>query len=155
MALKCSQKKPFNAKLLICRFADRIVNMSLKCYSYPNEFTKTLVKLMTSMSTSTGDHLWKGFSGPAELANATFQELDEYHHLGHVDAAFRMHNKDGKDSKHHDHVFFFLVQYRIIPLHILISTLKVIRILKSSQNVSRFYIFNQAASRNEHIPSLK
>ncbi|KAB5523425.1 hypothetical protein PHYPO_G00152400 [Pangasianodon hypophthalmus] len=55
-----------------------------------------------------GDHLWKGFSGPAELANGTFQELDEYHHLGHVDAAFRMHNKDEEDSKHHDHVFFFL-----------------------------------------------
>ncbi|XP_060754758.1 hemopexin [Neoarius graeffei] len=55
-----------------------------------------------------GDHLWKGFSGPAELANGTFQELDEYHHLGHVDAAFRLHNKDEEDGKHHDHVFFFL-----------------------------------------------
>ncbi|XP_062865378.1 hemopexin [Trichomycterus rosablanca] len=54
-----------------------------------------------------GDHLWKGFSGPAELANGTFQELDEYHQLGHVDAAFRMHNKD-EDQKDHDHVFFFL-----------------------------------------------
>ncbi|KAM9454676.1 hemopexin [Clarias gariepinus] len=55
-----------------------------------------------------GDHLWKGFSGPAELANGTFQALDENHHLGHVEAAFRMHNKDEEDSKHHDHVFFFL-----------------------------------------------
>ncbi|XP_060716103.1 hemopexin [Tachysurus vachellii] len=55
-----------------------------------------------------GDHLWNGFSGSAELANLTFQELDEYHHLGHVDAAFRMHNKDEEDNKHHDHVFFFL-----------------------------------------------
>ncbi|XP_027012368.2 hemopexin [Tachysurus fulvidraco] len=55
-----------------------------------------------------GDHLWKGFSGSAELANLTFQELDKYHHLGHVDAAFRMHNKDKEDKKHHDHVFFFL-----------------------------------------------
>ncbi|XP_076838735.1 hemopexin [Brachyhypopomus gauderio] len=55
-----------------------------------------------------GDHLWKGFSGPPELANGTFQELDEYHHLGHVDAAFRMHNKDEYDPKGHDHMFFFL-----------------------------------------------
>ncbi|XP_058235792.1 hemopexin isoform X1 [Hemibagrus wyckioides] len=55
-----------------------------------------------------GDHLWKGFSGPAELANLTFQELDEYHHLGHADAAFRMHSEDEEDRKHHDHVFFFL-----------------------------------------------
>ncbi|KAF5905455.1 hemopexin, partial [Clarias magur] len=55
-----------------------------------------------------GDHLWKGLSGPAELANGTFQELDENHHLGHVEAAFRMHNKDKEESKHHDHVFFFV-----------------------------------------------
>ncbi|XP_036413581.1 hemopexin [Colossoma macropomum] len=55
-----------------------------------------------------GDHLWKGFSGPSELANGTFKELDEFHHLGHVDAAFRMHNKDGDALKDHDHIFFFL-----------------------------------------------
>ncbi|XP_072513711.1 hemopexin [Salminus brasiliensis] len=55
-----------------------------------------------------GDHLWKGFSGPSEHANGTFQELDEYHHLGHVDAAFRMHNKDEDALKDHDHIFFFL-----------------------------------------------
>lgn len=66
------------------------------------------------ISNSTGDHLWKGFSGPAEFANGTFQELDEYHHLGHVDAAFRMHNKDEEDSEHHDHVFFFLVWHSML-----------------------------------------
>ncbi|XP_066517504.1 hemopexin [Hoplias malabaricus] len=55
-----------------------------------------------------GDHVWKGFSGPAEHANITFKELDDYHHLGHVDAAFRMHNKDGDAQKDHDHIFFFL-----------------------------------------------
>ncbi|KAG7463697.1 hypothetical protein MATL_G00179360 [Megalops atlanticus] len=53
-----------------------------------------------------GDHLWKGYSGPAELANTYFKELDEHHHLGHVDAAFRMHYAD--DPTHHDHIFFFL-----------------------------------------------
>ncbi|XP_065121133.1 hemopexin [Paramisgurnus dabryanus] len=53
-----------------------------------------------------GDHLWNGFSGPAELSNGTFKEMDEYHHLGHIDAAFRMHHKD--DPTAHDHVFFFL-----------------------------------------------
>ncbi|XP_051982831.1 hemopexin isoform X3 [Xyrauchen texanus] len=53
-----------------------------------------------------GDHLWKGFSGPAELLNSTFQELYDYHHLGHVDAAFRIHHQD--DPKAHDHIFFFL-----------------------------------------------
>uniref|UniRef100_W5KCV7 Hemopexin n=1 Tax=Astyanax mexicanus TaxID=7994 RepID=W5KCV7_ASTMX len=55
-----------------------------------------------------GDHLWKGFAGPSEHANGTFQELDEYHHLGHVDAAFRMHNKEEEAQKDHDHIFFFL-----------------------------------------------
>ncbi|KAI4882053.1 hypothetical protein NFI96_007679 [Prochilodus magdalenae] len=55
-----------------------------------------------------GDHLWKGFFGPSELANGTFHELDEHHHLGHVDAAFRMHSKDGDALKDHDHIFFFL-----------------------------------------------
>uniref|UniRef100_A0A4W4HB14 Hemopexin n=2 Tax=Electrophorus electricus TaxID=8005 RepID=A0A4W4HB14_ELEEL len=55
-----------------------------------------------------GDHLWKGFSGPAQLANGTFQELDEYHHLAHVDAAFRMHSKDEDEPQAHDHIFFFL-----------------------------------------------
>ncbi|KAL1021967.1 hypothetical protein UPYG_G00020560 [Umbra pygmaea] len=53
-----------------------------------------------------GDHLWKGFSGPAQLSNSSFKELDDYHHLGHVDAAFRMHNKD--KPKDHDHIYFFL-----------------------------------------------
>ncbi|XP_051997769.1 hemopexin-like, partial [Xyrauchen texanus] len=53
-----------------------------------------------------GDHLFRGFHGKAELSNATFPELDDHHHLGHVDAAFRMHSKDSPD--HHDHQFFFL-----------------------------------------------
>ncbi|XP_056321489.1 hemopexin [Danio aesculapii] len=53
-----------------------------------------------------GDHLFKGFHGKVELSNKTFPELDNHHHLGHVDAAFRMHSQDSPD--HHDHQFFFL-----------------------------------------------
>ncbi|XP_077065717.1 hemopexin [Siphateles boraxobius] len=53
-----------------------------------------------------GDHLWKGFLGPAELSSSIFKELDDYHHLGHVDAAFRMHHQD--DASVHDHIYFFL-----------------------------------------------
>ncbi|XP_039537290.1 hemopexin [Pimephales promelas] len=53
-----------------------------------------------------GDHLWKGFSGPAELSSSFFKELDDHHDLGHVDAAFRMHHQD--DASVHDHVYFFL-----------------------------------------------
>ena len=56
-----------------------------------------------------GDHLFKGFHGEAELSNETFAELDDHHHLGHVDAAFRMHSEDSPE--HHDHQFFFLVLY--------------------------------------------
>lgn len=52
-----------------------------------------------------GDHLFKGFHGKAELSNESFAELDNYHHLGHVDAAFRMHFENSTD---HDHMFFFL-----------------------------------------------
>ncbi|XP_036965639.1 hemopexin [Acanthopagrus latus] len=52
-----------------------------------------------------GDHLFKGFHGKAELSNESFAELDDHHHLGHVDAAFRMHYKNSSD---HDHMFFFL-----------------------------------------------
>ncbi|XP_056621840.1 hemopexin [Triplophysa dalaica] len=53
-----------------------------------------------------GDHLWKGFTGPAGLSGGTFKELDEHSHLDHVDAAFRMHH--GDDPNTHDHIFFFL-----------------------------------------------
>ncbi|XP_028321159.1 hemopexin [Gouania willdenowi] len=53
-----------------------------------------------------GQHLWKGFVGPAHLSNESFQELDDIHHIGHVDAAFRMHDEDNKDD--HDHIYFFL-----------------------------------------------
>nr|ABL74446.1 warm temperature acclimation-related 65 kDa protein [Acanthopagrus schlegelii] len=52
-----------------------------------------------------GDHLFKGFHGKAELSNESFAELDDHHHLGHVDAAFRMHYENSSD---HDHMFFFL-----------------------------------------------
>ncbi|XP_036396350.1 hemopexin-like [Megalops cyprinoides] len=51
-----------------------------------------------------GDHLWKGFHGPSELLNSSFQEMDSHHHLAHVDAAFRMHQEDHED---HDHIFLF------------------------------------------------
>ncbi|KAL0985521.1 hypothetical protein UPYG_G00157960 [Umbra pygmaea] len=53
-----------------------------------------------------GDHVFKGFHGQAELSNASFAELDDHHHLGHVDAAFRMHYEDNPTQ--HDHIFFFL-----------------------------------------------
>ncbi|CAI5637865.1 hemopexin [Oreochromis niloticus] len=43
-------------------------------------------------------YLWNGFYGPAKPSTMFFKELDEHHHLGHVDAAFRMH----------DHIFLFL-----------------------------------------------
>lgn len=54
-----------------------------------------------------GAHLWRGFHGSAQLSNESFKELDDIHHIGHVDAAFRMHNKDNPDD--HDHIYFFLV----------------------------------------------
>lgn len=53
-----------------------------------------------------GPHLWKGYHGPAQLSNEFFKELDDIHHIGHVDAAFRMHNKENPDI--HDHIYFFL-----------------------------------------------
>ncbi|XP_042369124.1 hemopexin [Plectropomus leopardus] len=53
-----------------------------------------------------GSHLWAGFSGPAQLSNASFKELDDIHHIGHVDAAFRMHNAENPED--HDHIYFFL-----------------------------------------------
>ncbi|XP_070711535.1 hemopexin [Pempheris klunzingeri] len=53
-----------------------------------------------------GAHLWKGYHGPAQLSNESFKELDDIHHIGHVDAAFRMHNKDNLGD--HDHIYFFL-----------------------------------------------
>ncbi|KAL3999302.1 beta-1,4-N-acetylgalactosaminyltransferase 2 [Sarotherodon galilaeus] len=51
-------------------------------------------------------HLWNGFYGPAKPSTMFFKELDEHHHLGHVDAAFRMHNPENQDA--HDHIFLFL-----------------------------------------------
>lgn len=54
-----------------------------------------------------GSHLWKGFQGPAQPSNETFKELDDIHHIGHVDAAFRMHSTESPDT--HDHIYFFLV----------------------------------------------
>lgn len=62
---------------------------------------------MTLLWCFSGAHLWKGFAGPAVLSNESFKELDDIHHIGHVDAAFRMHNKDNLDD--HDHIYFFLV----------------------------------------------
>ncbi|KAM9342289.1 hemopexin [Pholidichthys leucotaenia] len=53
-----------------------------------------------------GHHLFKGFHGKAELSNESFAELDDHHHLGHVDAAFRMHFEDNPNE--HDRMFFFL-----------------------------------------------
>ncbi|XP_062237054.1 hemopexin [Platichthys flesus] len=53
-----------------------------------------------------GAYLWKGFRGSAQLSNESFKELDDVHHIGHVDAAFRMHNI--KNPEDHDHIYFFL-----------------------------------------------
>ncbi|XP_034533930.1 hemopexin isoform X2 [Notolabrus celidotus] len=53
-----------------------------------------------------GAHLWKGFHGPAQLSNESFKELDDLHNIGHVDAAFRMHDPDNADD--HDHIYFIL-----------------------------------------------
>lgn len=53
-----------------------------------------------------GDRLWKGFSGASVLSSSVFTELDDYAHLGHVDAAFRMHHEH--DASSHDHIYFFL-----------------------------------------------
>uniref|UniRef100_A0A3B4Z896 Hemopexin n=1 Tax=Stegastes partitus TaxID=144197 RepID=A0A3B4Z896_9TELE len=53
-----------------------------------------------------GEYLWKGFHGPAQRSNETFKELDDIHDIGHVDAAFRMHNTLKPDD--HDHIYFFL-----------------------------------------------
>lgn len=72
-------------------------------------FKVKLKPFLHSLFFFSGDHLWKGFSGPAELSNNTFKELDDYHHLGHADAAFRMHHQD--DLNVHDHIYFFLVLF--------------------------------------------
>ncbi|XP_042175946.1 hemopexin isoform X1 [Oncorhynchus tshawytscha] len=53
-----------------------------------------------------GGHVFKGFHGKAELSNQSFAELDDHHHLGHVDAAFLMHFPDKPTE--HDHIFFML-----------------------------------------------
>lgn len=54
-----------------------------------------------------GSYLWNGFRGDAQRSNLNFAELDDIHSIGHVDAAFRMHNKDNPDD--HDHIYFFQV----------------------------------------------
>ncbi|XP_078099726.1 hemopexin [Sander vitreus] len=52
-----------------------------------------------------GSHLWTGYRGPAQPSNESFKELDDLHNIGHVDAAFRMHNPENPDD--HDHIYFF------------------------------------------------
>ncbi|XP_039998203.1 hemopexin [Xiphias gladius] len=47
-----------------------------------------------------GDHMWRGFRGPAHLSSESF------HHISHVDAAFRMHNTEHPED--HDHIYFFV-----------------------------------------------
>uniref|UniRef100_A0A7N8WKX1 Hemopexin a n=1 Tax=Mastacembelus armatus TaxID=205130 RepID=A0A7N8WKX1_9TELE len=53
-----------------------------------------------------GHYLFKGFHGTAELSNNSFAELDDHHHLDHIDAVFIMHYED--EPTHHDRIFFFL-----------------------------------------------
>uniref|UniRef100_A0A8C8GWB5 Hemopexin n=1 Tax=Oncorhynchus tshawytscha TaxID=74940 RepID=A0A8C8GWB5_ONCTS len=55
-----------------------------------------------------GDHLWKGFTCPAQVSSDFFKELDDYHHLGHVDAAFHMHNKEKPEDQDHINLFLAL-----------------------------------------------
>ncbi|KAJ0062323.1 hypothetical protein NL108_007537, partial [Boleophthalmus pectinirostris] len=50
-------------------------------------------------------HLWKGYEGDAQPSTNFFKELDDIHGIGHVDAAFRMHNPE--NSNDHDHIYFF------------------------------------------------
>uniref|UniRef100_A0A672YKL6 Hemopexin a n=1 Tax=Sphaeramia orbicularis TaxID=375764 RepID=A0A672YKL6_9TELE len=52
-----------------------------------------------------GDHVFKGFNNDALLSNESFPELDDHHHVDHVDAAFHMHFDDDPS---HEHMFFFL-----------------------------------------------
>lgn len=87
-----------------------------------------------------GDHLWKGFSGPAELSNSIFKELDDYHHLGHVDAAFRMHHQD--DLNVHDHIYFFLVLF--YKLHLVCFYTESIKIISNQ-------LFFQIKSTINHL----
>ncbi|CAM5072345.1 unnamed protein product, partial [Eretmochelys imbricata] len=47
-----------------------------------------------------GDHVWKGFHGPAQLINATWPEIQ-----GPVDAALRIHHKEAPGV--HDSVYLF------------------------------------------------
>ncbi|KAG8004600.1 Hemopexin, partial [Nibea albiflora] len=65
-----------------------------------------------------GPYLWKGFHGSAHLSNESFEELDDIHHIGHVDAAFRMHDAENLDD--HDHIYFFLLteDFPGIPDHL-------------------------------------
>ncbi|XP_034430334.1 hemopexin [Hippoglossus hippoglossus] len=60
-----------------------------------------------------GDHLFKGFDGKSELSNESFAEMDDHHHLAHVDAAFHMHCQEHPD---HDHMFFFL-DHKVFVYH--------------------------------------
>ncbi|XP_042260929.1 hemopexin [Thunnus maccoyii] len=53
-----------------------------------------------------GDYVWGGFGGEVHLANETFKELDDIHGLGHIDAAFRMHNTENPDE--HDRMILLL-----------------------------------------------
>ncbi|XP_060945109.1 hemopexin [Limanda limanda] len=52
-----------------------------------------------------GDHLFKGFDGKSELSNESFAEMDDHHHLDHIDAAFYM---PCKEHPNHTHMYFFL-----------------------------------------------
>lgn len=54
-----------------------------------------------------GAYMWKGFQGPAQLVSESFKEIDNIPNIGHIDAAFRMHNNANPDD--HDRIHFFLV----------------------------------------------
>lgn len=54
-----------------------------------------------------GAYMWKGFQGPAQLVSESFKEIDDIPNIGHIDAAFRMHNSANPDD--HDRIYFFLV----------------------------------------------
>ncbi|KAK7938791.1 hypothetical protein WMY93_002117 [Mugilogobius chulae] len=65
------------------------------------------------------DHLYKGFHGEAELANETFAEMDDDHHLGHVDAAFHMQHEGSptttiSSSSWFDNKVFSYYQHKLV-----------------------------------------
>lgn len=69
---------------------------------YNNRFTNNPHLLLLFLD----GWFFKGFHGKAQMAKDSYLELKDHQHLGHVDAAFRLHQPDHPE---HDHMFVFLV----------------------------------------------